>query len=183
MQLTRWQIKTACLVAVLFLLAGTSSAQDEISGLSVTLTRLEQSLPAPDFILKDMDDEPHALQDYRGKVVLINFWATWCPPCRKEMPSLERLYQKFSEQPFVVLAVNQWEDADHVFTYMGDLNVFPSFPILFDPDSTVSADYGVRGLPTSFIIDPEGKIIYKAVGGREFDHPAIVQLIRALFEK
>jgi thiol-disulfide isomerase/thioredoxin len=182
-QPTRWQIKAAFLAAVLFLLAGTSSAQDEIPGLSVTLTRLEQPLPAPDFILKDMDDEPHALQDYRGKVVLINFWATWCPPCRKEMPSLEHLYQKFSDQPFTVLAINQWEDADHVFAYMGDLNVFPSFPILFDPDSTVSADYGVRGLPTSFIIDPEGKIIYKAVGGRKFDHPAIVQLIRALLEK
>ena len=79
-----------------------------------------------------------------------------------------------------MLAVNQWEDADHVFAYTGDLNVFPSFPILFDPESKVSQQYGVKGLPTSFVIDRAGRLVYRAIGGREFDHPEIAQTIEAL---
>ena len=127
-----------------------------------------------------MDDKPHALHDYRGKVVLINFWATWCPPCRKEMPALEALYQKLGSESFAVLAVNQWEDADHVFAYTGDLNVFPTFPILFDPESAISEKYGVKGLPTSFLIDKKGQLVYRAVGGRDFDHAEVERLIREL---
>lgn len=171
------------LLTFLTLLCSPLAAQEGIPELSYRLTQLEQPIDAPGFTLNDMDDEPHSLRDYRGNWVLINFWATWCPPCRKEMPSLERLYQAFSDRPFRVLAVNQWEDTDHVFSYMGELNVFPSFPILFDPESRVSEAYGVRGLPTSFIIDPQGRIVYRAVGGREFDHPEVLRLIRELLER
>jgi len=120
------------------------------------------------------------LHDFRGKVVLINFWATWCPPCRKEMPALEALYKKLGDESFAVLAVNQWEDPDHVFAYTGELNVFPTFPILFDPESAISEDYGVKGLPTSFLIDKKGRLAYRAVGGRDFDHPQVERLIKEL---
>jgi thiol-disulfide isomerase/thioredoxin len=96
------------------------------------------------------------------------------------MPALEQLYRKLDDQPFAVLAVNQWEDADHVFAYMGDLNVFPSFPILFDPESKVSAEFGVKGLPTSFLLDKQGRLVFRAVGGRAFDHPDVEQTIRRL---
>jgi thiol-disulfide isomerase/thioredoxin len=116
-------------------------------------------------------------------VVLVNFWATWCPPCRREMPALEALYLKYREQGLVVLAVNQWEDADHVFAYMGQLNVFPTFPVLFDPESRVSADYGVKGLPTSFLVDRQGRLVYRAIGGREFDHPDIERLLQTLLDE
>jgi thiol-disulfide isomerase/thioredoxin len=153
---------------------------DAVPELSTTLTRLEEPVAAPGFTLNDMDGEPHRLADYRGHWVLVNFWATWCPPCRKEMPSLEQLYQTYRERGLRVLAINQWEDADHVFSYMGELNVFPAFPILFDPQSRVSEAWGVRGLPTSFLVDPEGRIVYRAVGGREFDHPAVIGLIEGL---
>ncbi|UCC57543.1 MAG: TlpA family protein disulfide reductase [Gammaproteobacteria bacterium] len=137
---------------------------------------------APDFALADMDDGQHRLADYHGKVILVNFWATWCPPCRREMPALEALYLKYRKQGLVVLAINQWEDADHVFAYMGQLNVFPTFPVLFDPESRVSADYGVKGLPTSFLINRQGKLVYRAIGGREFDHPEIERLLQTLLE-
>jgi thiol-disulfide isomerase/thioredoxin len=166
----------------LWLVAAVVHAAGEDPELSTTLTSVDP-IEAPDFTLNDMDGKPHTLSALRGNVVLVNFWATWCPPCRKEMPSLEFLYAKFSGKAFRVLAVNQWEDADHVFSYMGELNVFPSFPILFDPQSQVSELYGVRGLPTSFLIDPEGRIIYRAIGGREFDHPDVVALIETLLTK
>jgi thiol-disulfide isomerase/thioredoxin len=171
------------LLAFLALPGGLLAAQDSVPELSYTLTPMEPPVAAPGFTLDDMDGKSHSLSDYRGKWVLINFWATWCPPCRKEMPSLEQLYQTFHGRSFRVLAVNQWENADLVFSYLGDLDVFPSFPILFDPDSKVSEAYGVRGLPTSFIIDPQGRIAYRAVGGREFDHPEVVRLIDGLLPR
>jgi len=149
-------------------------------GLSHSFARIDPPRNAPEFSLPDMDGELHDLRDYRGKVVLINFWATWCPPCRREMPALEQLYRKLGDQQFAVLAVNQWEDADLVFAYMGDLNVFPSFPILFDPESRVSAEFGVKGLPTSFLLDKQGRVVFRAVGGRAFDHPEVEQTIRDL---
>ena len=159
-------------------LPGALSAQEP--ELSHALALLDSPVIAPSFSLGDMEGESHALGDYRGKVILLNFWATWCPPCRHEMPAMERLYQRFRERGFVVLAINQWEDPDHVFAYTGALDVFPSFPILFDPKSSVSQEYGVKGLPTSFVIDRKGRLVYRAIGGREFDHPEIVQIIEGL---
>jgi thiol-disulfide isomerase/thioredoxin len=166
------------LLACLQLLA--SAAVRSESALGHQFAALVPPIPAPDFTLDDMDAKAHSLHEYRGKVVLINFWATWCPPCRKEMPALEALYQKLGGESFAVLAVNQWEDPDHVFAYTGDLNVFPTFPILFDPESSISEEYGVKGLPTSFLIDKQGQLVYRAVGGRDFDHPEVERLIRQL---
>ena len=164
------------------LLSWSVQLQAQEEALSHALAPLDPPTAAPGFSLADMDGETHALADYRGQVILLNFWATWCPPCRREMPALEALYLKYREQGLVVLAVNQWEDADHVFAYMGDLNVFPSFPILFDPESRVAEDFGVKGLPTSFVIDRQGRIVYRAVGGRVFDHPGIERILRPLLE-
>jgi len=165
-----------CLV-LLSAFAVTARAEGE---LGYRFTPLAPLQAAPDFSLQDMDEETHTLSDYRGKVVLVNFWATWCPPCRKEMPALEALYKKLGTEDFAVLAVNQWEDPDHVFTYTGDLNVFPTFPILFDPESAVSEKYRVKGLPTSFLVDKQGRLAYRAVGGRDFDHPEVEKLILEL---
>lgn len=148
--------------------------------LSHELTRLSTPLPAPDFTLPDMDGEARSLSDYRGKVVMLNFWATWCPPCRREIPSMESIYQDLQKDGFVVLAVNEFESTDHVFAYTGQLSVFPTFPILFDSDSKISQDYDVKGLPTTLLIDKQGKVVYRAVGGRDFDHPAVRDIVRKL---
>jgi thiol-disulfide isomerase/thioredoxin len=155
-------------------------AQFTMPELSHTLTRLREPVAAKNFRLDDLDGKPHALSDYRGKVLVINFWATWCPPCRREMPALERLYQKLHDEPFAVVAIDQWEDPDQVFPYLGQLGTFPTFPILFDRKSEVAQAFGVKGLPTSFILDKAGRIVYRAIGGREFDYPEIEQTIRAL---
>ncbi|MAT65258.1 MAG: thioredoxin [Gammaproteobacteria bacterium] len=146
------------------------------------MTRLPEPVPAPDFALEDMDGETHRLSDLRGQVVMVNFWATWCPPCREEMPSMEAVYQGLKGEGFQVLAVNQWESPDQVFPYMGQLDVYPSFPVLFDRDSSVAEAYGVKGLPTTVLIDPQGRVVYRAVGGRNFNHPEVQALIRGLME-
>ncbi|HSH29472.1 MAG TPA: TlpA disulfide reductase family protein [Thiohalobacter sp.] len=144
------------------------------------LTRLPEPVPAPEFALEDMDGEIHRLSDLRGRVVMVNFWATWCPPCREEMPSMEAVYQDLKDQGFRVLALNQWETPDQVFPYMGQLDVYPSFPVLFDRDSSVAEAYGVKGLPTTVLVDKQGRVVYRAVGGRDFNHPEVRRLIERL---
>ena len=151
--------------------------------LSHNLTAVKKSIQASEFELQDMDEETVKLSDYRGKVVLLNFWATWCPPCIREMPSMERLHQQVDADDFKVIAVNQMEDADEVFAFTGQLEIDPTFEILFDTTSSVSQDYAVRGLPTTYLIDKKGKIRYRAVGGREFDHAEVVKLIENLVEE
>ncbi len=157
------------------------AAEQQADPSDYKLKRLARPMPAPDFTLEDMDGKKHSLTEYRGKVVLINFWASWCPPCIREMPSMEQLYQNLKDQPFVLLAINQWEDEERVFEFMGQLQTIPTFPILFDPQSKVSAAFEVQGLPSSFIIDTNGRIVFRAKGGRDFNHPQIVRTIRSLF--
>jgi len=148
--------------------------------LSHELTRLEPPVTAPGFSLTDMDGEQHTLDDYRGKVIMLNLWATWCPPCRREIPSMESIFQDLRNKGFVVLAVNQFETPDHVFSYMGQLSVYPTFPILFDQDSKVSELYGVKGLPTTLLINRQGQVAYRAIGGRDFDHPRVRAIVNQL---
>ena len=148
--------------------------------LTHVLAPLEPRPPAPNFSLPDLDGKPHQLSDYRGKVVLVNFWASWCPPCRHEMPSMERLYLKLKGQPFQVLACDQQEDFDTVFAFTGQLDPAPTFPLLLDRKSAVAKAFGVPGLPTSFLIDKQGRIAYRAVGGRDFDHPEVIALVEKL---
>ena len=163
-------------------LASNVQAALPLPEMSHSFTSLKPAKSASDFTLPDLDGKPVKLSDYRGKVVLVNFWATWCPPCRREMPSMERLSQRLKGQPFVILAVNQQEEADQVFAFTGQLEPAPTFPILFDRNSTVSHAWNVLGLPASFIVDKQGRVAYWAMGGREFDHPEIEQTIRALLK-
>jgi len=135
---------------------------------------------AADFILNDIDDNVHRLSDYRGKVVIVNFWATWCPPCRFELPSMEKLWQAIQKKDVVMLAINIGEDADRIFTFTTDYPV--TFPLLMDRDSSVIKQYPVLGIPTTFVIDPKGRIIYRAVGTREWDDKAIIEQILSLIK-
>jgi len=133
---------------------------------------------APDFSIEDMDGVVHTLSAYRGKVVILNFWATWCPPCREEMPAMERAWQMLRREDIVMLAVNVGEDEDSIFEFTASYPV--EFPLLLDRESAVIRDWPVRGLLTTFVIDPQGKIVYRAIGGRDWDAPGVLQKIRAL---
>ena len=171
-----------CCLSFWLCFAGTAQAALPLPEMSHSFTRLKPAKPALDFTLPDLDGKPVKLSAYRGRVVLVNFWATWCPPCRREMPSMERLSLRLKDQPFVILAVNQQEEADQVFAFTGQLDPAPTFPILFDRNSAVSHAWDVLGLPSSFIVDKQGRVVYRAMGGRDFDHPEIEQTIRALLE-
>lgn len=153
---------------------GTGAAAD-LPPLSHRLTVIEDPAPAPPLRLEDIDGVEHDLAHLEGRLVLVNFWATWCPPCRREMPSLERLYRQFRERGLTVLAVDVGEDMDTVFAFTGQLDPAPTFPLLLDTDSRAAQDWGVKGLPTSFVVDPEGRVIIRAVGGTEFDDAAAVE--------
>lgn len=122
-----------------------------------------------------------SLVDYRGKAVFINFWATWCPPCREEMPTMQKLYNIFREANFMLLAVSIDRTGSRAVTpYMEEMGL--TFPGLLNPDSSVSRKYGVVSLPTTFLIDCEGYIVGKAIGARDWASGTAVNLIKALLE-
>jgi peroxiredoxin len=133
---------------------------------------------AKPFALKDGEGRVYRLADARGKVVLVNFWATWCPPCRKEMPSMERLWKRLADKGFVVYALDVGESADDVESFVFDHDL--TFPVLLDKDAKTIRQWQVRGLPSSFLVDSQGRLAYKAIGERDWDDPALEKTIRAL---
>lgn len=175
-------MKLRSMMGALLMTAGMAAFAADLPALSHSLTAQAAQTPAPMLALKDLDDQPHDLGSLKGKVVLVNFWATWCPPCRREMPSMERLAHKLADAPFVVLAVNIGEDADTIHTFLSQLDAAPSFSILLDPHARLMKTWKISGLPTTYLIDPQGRIAYSAVGGREFDHPEIERQVRALLK-
>lgn len=171
-----WLAPRPILAGVLAMLVwGGALGAEGLPPLSDRLTLLEEPQPAPPLRLADLDGELHDLADLGGRLVLINFWATWCPPCRREMPSMERLQQQLRERGLSVIAVDVGEDAETVFAFTGQLEPAPSFPLLLDPDAEAARAWGVKGLPTSFVVDPTGRVIMRAVGGTEFDDAAAVE--------
>jgi thiol-disulfide isomerase/thioredoxin len=175
------RIVTAALAACCLLGLPAAAQAADLPPLSHSLTVLEPKT-APELKFKDLDGRMHDLAELRGKVVLINFWATWCPPCRREMPSMERLTQTLKGKPFVALAVDVGEDADTIETFISQLDTTLSFPILLDTRGHSMKAWKVAGLPTTFLVDKQGRIVASAIGGREFDHPEIVKTIRELLE-
>jgi peroxiredoxin len=148
-----------------------------------TMTDVADRPVAPDFALKDIDGKLRRLSENRGKVVLVNFWATWCPPCRREMPSMQRAWTHLKGENFEMYAVNVGEDEDTIFGFTFSTGVELTFPILLDRDAQIIKAWPVIALPTSFIVDPQGRIVYRAVGGREWDDPALLGKIRELIPK
>lgn len=163
------------LVATLLLLVSLPSpAQQAGTG----LTRLVDAPLAPNFSLLDIDGNVYRLSDSRGRVVIVNFWATWCPPCREEMPSMQRAWEQLRPEEVLMVGINVGEDEDTIFQFTADYPV--DFPLLMDSDSSVTGKWPVRGLPTTFVVDPAGRLVYQAIGSREWDDPSLLALVRAL---
>jgi peroxiredoxin len=119
--------------------------------------------PAEDFSLIDLEGKSQSLSQYRGKIVLVNFWATWCKPCTTEMPAMQTVYEKLREKNFVVLAINELEDDAKVREHIKQYG--HTFPVLMDHDNKVANQFGVFGLPVSVFIDQEGRVQEYIKGG------------------
>ena len=138
------------------------------------------SKAAPNFTLSSADGQQVSLQQYRGKVVFLNFWATWCIPCREEMPALERLHQKYQSQDLAVLSIDLKESADQVKAFFQKHGL--SFPALLDQDGSVFRDYLVAGMPTTYLIGRDGIMLARGVGGRDWTRSEALQLIQELIQ-
>ena len=131
---------------------------------------LEKGNLAPDFELTTLDGRKVKLSDYRGKKVILNFWATWCPPCRAEIPDMEKFYSSYKDKDIVILGVNLTkaeQDQTSVKSFIKEYRV--TYPILLDKESLAAEMYQVSAIPTSYIIDPQGTIIQKIVGPMDFE--------------
>jgi len=147
------RILTAIVVLILtsvLLIVGCSSQAPQVGKL------------APDFQLPNLEGQAMSLSDFRGKPVLVNFWATWCPPCRAEMPYLQQVYEEWSYKGLVVLAINIGESPPTVKDFIQSGNF--SFPVLLDINQDIALEYNIRGIPTTFLIDKDGIIQAIKVG-------------------
>ncbi len=137
---------------------------------------------APRIFLKTLDGQNHSLEQHAGKIVLINFWATWCQPCVREMPSMERLYQKHKARGLEIVAVSLDQGgADAVREFAAKLRL--TFPIVLDPGHEAKERYRVRGLPTTYLVDRRGRVAGYGVGPREWDEEAAYALVGHLLDE
>jgi len=147
-----------------------------------TLQTFQGNRSPPELKLKNVKDKEIDLKDYQGKVVLVNFWASWCPPCVFEMPSMQRLQDKYYDKGFVILGVNMAEEKTSIEKFL-KTKVQVNFPILLDTDGATLKRWRVFAFPTSYVIDKKGQIRYALFGGLEWDTPDIMNKIEALLNE
>jgi peroxiredoxin len=143
---------------------------------------IQQGDRAPEFRLSALDGKQVGLSDYRGKVVLVHFWATWCPPCVEELPVLDRMYRGLAGRDLEVLAVSVDEGgADGVASFLKKNAV--SLPVLLDPGASVAHSYGTFKFPETYILDRNGIVRYKVIGEADWSNPEIVKAIRNMIDQ
>ncbi|WP_370280781.1 TlpA disulfide reductase family protein [Pontibacterium sp.] len=161
------KLRTLCLLCIALLASTGAYANSSLYNLS----------------FPNVDEQEIQLSEYKGKVILLNFWATWCPPCVKEMPSMQRLHDKFPEKDFEIVAISAGESQAAVESFMMGLDTELTFPILLDETGRTFKDFGIRGLPMSFLFDREGNLIKTISGSREWDEEREVQLIESAIQR
>ncbi len=124
---------------------------------------LEGLSSAPDFVLPSIEGQEKSLEDFKGKPLMLHFWATWCPPCREEMLTFQKIYEEFGPSGLTIVAINVGESPEKVKKFIKENGL--TFPVLLDSKGEVANRYRVRGLPTTYWIDPSGKIVDLTVGG------------------
>jgi len=147
--------------------SNTNSSSNKPTAELVGINQDSIKMKATDFKLKDLNGNELSLSDLRGKKVFLNFWATWCPPCKAEMPEIEKLYQETKNSDLVILTVDIGEPLSDVKTFIDQNNY--NFKVLLDSNQKVAAQYGISAIPTSFFIDKEGNIISKHTGPMNTD--------------
>jgi len=153
------RLNAALLILMVTIISGTMAGAVWSMGSRVPAV----GMPVEDFQLPDLDGKIQSMSQYRGKIVLLNFWATWCKPCTTEMPAMQACYDKLREKGFVVLAVNELEDDAKVREHIKQYG--HTFPVLMDRDNKVANQFGVFGLPVSVFIDAQGRVQEYIKGG------------------
>ncbi|MBE9559176.1 MAG: TlpA family protein disulfide reductase [Proteobacteria bacterium] len=166
---------------ILVVLLGMSGPFFLSSVQAATLKPVEGKVAAPALTLKDLNGKTHDLKDYRGQVVLVQFWATYCGPCRQEMPSMNKMKAKMGDVPFKILAVDMGETEAEVKQFVSEVK--PEFTILMDEDGQSIGDWKVFAAPSNFIVGPEGNIRYTLFGGVEWDSDELIEKIKAVGKK
>jgi len=133
---------------------------------------------AKNFTIKDYDNKSYQLKSSKGKWVFLHFWASWCGPCRKEMPVIYKLQKQLVDKSIDIVLINTSEDEDTLFSFLG--TVAPDLHSYMDKDGTLTEIWAPRGLPATFFIDPQGRKRYLALGGREWDDPVYQEFIKSL---
>ena len=149
-----------------------------ISTVLTPVARAAAPAPAPDFTLPARDGGNVRLSDLRGQVVMINFWATWCGPCRQEMPLLQQIQAKYEPLGFTLVGINVEPDSAAAITWLKQVSV--SFPILFDQKNTVAEQFGVQGMPSSVFVDRAGNVRYVHRGYQPGDEAKYADMVRSL---
>jgi len=171
------------LLLMFFTLSTTPTwAQSKVNFKAIPILQpMKDAAPTPDFTLTDPDGKKISLKDFRGKTLFLNFWATWCEPCREEMPAMEKLYQEHKNNNFVVLAVNVKDRKQEALAFVKELKL--TYPIAFDPNAEVASLYGAWGLPTTYLIGPKGEGLARGWGPAEWYSPAARNLFKELLEE
>ena len=166
-------IKRLLILAVLFSMSAMLQAAN--------LKPVEGNVAAPALVLKDLQGKTHDLKDYKGQVVLVQYWATYCGPCRQEMPSMNKMMTKMGDIPFKILAVDMGETEAEVKQFVSEVK--PDFTILIDEDGKSIGDWKVFAAPSNFIVDPEGNIRYTLFGGVEWDSDELIEKLKSVAKK
>ena len=166
----------AAALAAFFFAAGPLHAQGAPNYKVVpNLQEIKDHPAAPDFTLPDPGGKKLSLKDYRGKVVFLNFWATWCESCRDEMPAMDRLYHEFKGKGLEIVAVNIKDKRQDAMTFVKTLKL--TYPIMMDPEGEVGLLYGTFGMPTTYLIDRKGMVLARIWGPADWYSPAARKLI------
>ncbi len=136
---------------------------------------------APDFTLRRLDGDTLRLSDLRGKVVFVNIWATWCPPCRQEVPSMVRLYERFRDRGLEIVAVSEDRDPEAVRRFVARYRV--PFPVVMDRDKAVYRAYRATGVPETHLIDKQGRVVRSVIGGFDWEAPEVVAAVASLLAR
>jgi len=178
----RHGLLTICLVLIVATPLILLSLKERESTSKPEKSSVREGRAAPDFTFPDLDGKKVSLSDFKNRVVFVNIWATWCPPCVEEMPSIERLHNRFKGDQFQILAVSiDAKGRDVVVPFMKKLNL--TFPVLLDPEEKIRTLYGLTGVPESFVIDRQGIVVKKVIGPIDWAAPDVIRFFQDLINK
>ncbi len=139
------------------------------------IRHFKEPVKAPELAIADANNNIHNIEDYRGQILVLNFWATWCVPCRKEMPALKKAWNRLQDEGIPLLGIATKDEPDAVLEYIKKNNL--EFPIPMDPDGSVASDWAVMAVPTAYVVNHEGRIAIRIIGGKDWDKPELVDSI------